>query len=97
MADTEQQKKSLVQKILSMETMISLVGLFILGSGIYRSEPMQYFFGGMIISGSIALHFVRKKDWKKHWEEQETMQRRYAARLKMEQAAKDAKEDNTSE
>jgi membrane protein involved in colicin uptake len=88
MTDTEKQKKSLVQKILSMETMIFLVGLYILGSGIYRSEPMQYFFGGMIISGSIVLHFVRKKDWKKHWEEQEAMQRRYEARRKMEQEGK---------
>jgi len=89
MADNEKQKKSLSQKILSMETMIFLVGLFILGSGIYRSEPMQYFFGGMIISGSIALHFVRKKDWKKHWEEQEAMQKRYEARRKLEPEGKD--------
>jgi len=89
MADNEKQKKSLAQKILSMETMIFLVGLFILGSGIYRSEPMQYFFGGMIISGSIALHFVRKKDWKKHWEEQEAMQKRYEARRRMEREGKD--------
>ena len=88
MADNEKQEKSLVQKIVSMETMIFLVGLFILGSGIYRGEPMQYFFGGMIISGSIVLHFVRKKDWKKHWEEQEAMQKRYEARLKMEQEGK---------
>lgn len=88
MTVNEKQKKSLVQKILSMETMILLVGLFILGSGIYRGEPMQYFFGGMIISGSIVLHFVRKKDWKKHWEEQEAMQRRYEARRKMEQEEK---------
>jgi uncharacterized membrane protein YiaA len=89
MADNEKQKKSLAQKILSMETMIFLVGLFILGSGVYRSEPMQYFFGGMIISGSIALHFVRKKDWKKHWEEQEAMQKRYEARRRMEQEGKE--------
>lgn len=71
-----------------METMILLVGLFILGSGIYRGEPTQYFFGGMIISGLIVLHFVRKKDWKKHWEEQESMQKRYEARRKMEQESK---------
>ena len=89
MADNEKQEKSLMQKILSMETMIFLVGLFILGSGIVRGEPMQYFFGGMIISGSIVLHFVRKKDWKKHWEEQEALQRRYEARRKLEQEGKD--------
>ncbi len=89
MTNNENQKKSLIQKIFSMETMIFLVGLFLLGSGFHRGEPMQYFFGGMIISGSIALHFVRKKDWKKHWEEQEAMQRRYEARRKMEQEDKD--------
>jgi hypothetical protein len=43
----------------------------------------------MIISGSIALHFVRKKDWKKHWEEQEAMQKRYEARRRMEQEGKE--------
>ena len=85
MADNEKQQKSLINKIMSMETLIFLAGLFSLGSGFYRDEPMQYFWGGMIISGSIALHFVRKKDWKKHWEEQEAMQRRYEARRKQEQ------------
>lgn len=89
MAENEKQQKSLIAKIMSMETLIFLVGLFSLGSGFYRNEPMQYFWGGMIISGSIALHFVRKKDWKKHWEEQEAMQRRYEARRKQEQADKD--------
>lgn len=80
-----------------METLIFLTGFFILGSGIYRGEEMQYFFGGMIICGSIALHFVRKKDWKKHWEEQEATQRRYEARRRMEQAAKEAKEGKEGE
>ena len=89
MADNEKQQKSLIAKIMSMETLIFLAGLFSLGSGFYRDEPMQYFWGGMIISGSIALHFVRKKDWKKHWEEQEAMQRRYEARRKLEQEGKD--------
>lgn len=88
MAENEKQQKSLIAKIISMETLIFLVGLFSLGSGFYRNEPMQYFWGGMIISGSIALHFVRKKDWKKHWEEQEAMQRRYEARRKQEQEDK---------
>lgn len=88
MADAEKQEKSLSQKIFSMETLLFCVGVFSLGSGFYTGEPMQYFFGGMIISGSIVLHFVRKKDWKKHWEEQEAMQRRYEARRKMEQEEK---------
>jgi len=81
--------KSLLDRILSMETLIFLVGIMLIGSGFYTGDPMQYFFGGIIILGSIVLHFVRKKDWKKHWEEQEAMQRRYEARRKMEQEGKD--------
>lgn len=92
MTADEKQKKSFTGKILSMEALIFLVGLFSLCSGFYTGEAMQYFFGGMIICGSIALHFVRKKDWKKHWEEQEELQRRYEARRKMEQSSKEDKE-----
>jgi len=89
MVDTEKQEKSLFQKIFSMETLLFCVGIFSFGSGFYTGEPMQYFFGGMIICGSVILHFVRKKDWKKHWEEQEAMQKRYEARRKMEREGKD--------
>jgi len=88
MASNETNQKSLTEQIMSMETLIFFAGLFSLGSGFYRNEPMQYFWGGMIICGSIALHFVRKKDWKKHWEEQEELQRRYEARRKIEQEGK---------
>lgn len=88
MSDAEKQEKTLSQKIFSMETLLFCVGLFSLGSGFYTGEAMQYFFGGMIVCGSVVLHFVRKKDWKKHWEEQEAMQQRYEARRKMEQAGK---------
>jgi hypothetical protein len=72
-----------------METFIFLVGIMLIGSGFYTGEPMQFFFGGMIILGSVALHFVRKKDWKKHWEEQEMLQRKYEARLRQEKEKKD--------
>lgn len=89
MPEVEKQKETLVDKIISMETLIFLAGIFSLGSGFYTGEPMQYFWGGMIICGSIVLHFVRKKDWKKHWEEQEELQRRYEARRRLEQESKD--------
>ena len=68
-----------------METLILLAGLFSLGSGYYTGEPMQYFWGGMILTGAVALHFVRKKDWKKHWEEQEEMQRLMEERRKIKE------------
>lgn len=89
MADAEKQEKILSQKIFSMETLLFCVGLFSLGSGFYTGEPMQYFWGGMIICGAIVLHFVRKKDWQKHWEEQEELQRRYEARRRMAEETKD--------
>lgn len=88
MAENEKQKKSLIEKIFSMETLIFVAGLFSLGSGFYTGEPLQYFWGGMIITGSIVLHFVRKKDWKKHWEEQEALQRHMEERRKRIQEQK---------
>ena len=66
-------KNSLAAKIFRKELLILLVGLFTLGSGFYTGEPMQYFWGVTIIIGGVALHFVRKKDWKQHWEEQERL------------------------
>ena len=88
MAENEKQKKSLFEKIFSMETLIFAAGVFSLGSGFYTGETLQYFWGGMIITGSIALHFVRKKDWKKHWEEQEALQRHMEERRKRNQEQK---------
>lgn len=87
MAENKQQK-SLLDKILSMETLIFLVGIMLIGSGVYTGEEMQYFFGGMIVCGSVVLHFVRKKDWKKHWEEQEMFQQAMQERRKREQEEK---------
>lgn len=90
--EENKEQKSLVDKILSMETLIFLVGIMLIGSGFYTGEAMQYFFGGTIICGSIALHFVRKKDWKKHWEEQELLQRKYEERLRQEKERKNGKQ-----
>ncbi|MBP1728032.1 MAG: hypothetical protein H6Q56_405 [Deltaproteobacteria bacterium] len=75
-----------------METLIFLVGIMLIGSGFYTGDPMQYFFGGIIILGSIVLHFVRKKDWKKHWEEQEAMQKYHDERRRQEKEKKDGKQ-----
>jgi hypothetical protein len=44
----------------------------------------------MIICGSVALHFVRKKDWKKHWEEQEAMHRHLEERRRQQRENIDA-------
>jgi hypothetical protein len=69
--DKQKQEISLIGRIFSLEALLIVMGIFSLVSGIVRGQVIQIFWGVMIIGGSIALHFVRKKDWKKHWEEQE--------------------------
>jgi hypothetical protein len=64
---------SLVGRILSLETVLVLVALFFLYSGFRTGEATQIFWGIMIGVGAVALYFVRRKDWKQHWEEQERM------------------------
>jgi uncharacterized membrane protein HdeD (DUF308 family) len=92
MADMDKQKTSLLDRILRKETLILLVGLFFLGSAYVTGQSMQYFWGIAIICGAVALHFVQKKDWKKHWEEQEALQKHLLERRKMrEQGDKDVK------
>lgn len=75
MESEEKRGISLLDKVLRKELLILLVGLFILGSGFYTGEPMQYFWGVTIIIGAVVLHLVRKKDWKQHWEDQERLHR----------------------
>lgn len=77
MNEKEKQEISLIGRIFCMEALILLMGLISLGSGILTGSPIQLFWGGLIIVGAIVLHFVRKKDWKKHWEEQEMMRQAY--------------------
>lgn len=73
--DTKQQpaRTSFIGRICSLETLLVLAALFFLWSGIRTGEVTQIFWGVMIGAGSVGLYFVRRKDWKKHWEEQEQM------------------------
>ena len=91
MPDTDKQEPSLMSKILRQELLILLVGLFFMGSSIYRGESMQFFWGIAISGGAIALYFVRKKDWKKHWEEQGEIKERLDAVRARERELKDGK------
>jgi hypothetical protein len=75
---------SLLSRLFCKELLILLVGLFMLGSGFYTGEEMQYFWGGTIIIGAVLLHFVRKKDWKQHWEDQERFHQAMEERRKRE-------------
>jgi hypothetical protein len=87
--DKEKQEISVIGRLLSIETLLFLMGIASLVSGIKTGEEMQLFWGGLILTGSVVLHFVRKKDWKKHWEEQEQFKQLYEQRER-ERKEKDA-------
>jgi hypothetical protein len=93
--EKEKQEISLIGRLFSMEVLLILMGILSLIAGIVRKDVMPVFWGLMIIGGSIALHFVRKKDWKKHWEEQERERQFYEelARAKKEREKEKEKGD----
>ncbi len=92
--DKEKQEISVIGRLLSMEAILILAGIFFIVTGIIRQDVMALFWGVMIIGGSVALYFVKKKDWKKHWEEQELMQQAYLERKKREQEKKEQEKKN---
>lgn len=92
--DKGKQEISVIGRLFSIEALLILMGIVCLVSGIITGEAMQLFWGGMIICGSVILFFVKKKDWKKHWEEQELMQQAYLERKKLEQEKKEQERKN---
>lgn len=78
MDDKEKQEISLIGRLLSLEALIVVMGIISLGYGIYNRALVNIFWGVLILVGAVALSFVRKKDWKQHWAEQEELQRRRA-------------------
>ncbi len=86
--DKEKQEISLIGRLFSIEALIILMGLVSLGYGIVNKTEINIFWGIIILVGAIALHFVRKKDWKAHWEEQERKQA-YLERKRREAEQKD--------
>lgn len=73
--DKQRQEVSLVGRILSMEALLLLMGVLSLIYGIMRGEIMNIFWAVVIIPGVFLLIKVRKKDWKKHWEDMEEEQK----------------------
>jgi len=90
--DKEKQEISLIGRLFCIEALLLLMGIVSLVSGLITGQEVQLFWGVMIIGGSITLYFVRKKDWKKHWEEKEAMQRIYEQQMKEKRERKDGKE-----
>lgn len=58
-------------RLFSLETLLALAGLALLVLGIVDRRVMGIFWGVIILGGLLALHLVRKKDWEKHWQEQD--------------------------
>lgn len=78
--DKEKQEISLIGRLFSLEALLIVMGLFSLVSGIMSGKVIQIFWGVMIVGGAVILYFVKKKDWKRHWEEQERLRRAYEQR-----------------
>jgi hypothetical protein len=76
----ENQEISVLGRLFSLEMFLFLMGMVCLVSGVITGELIQLFWGVMISVGSVILHFVRKKDWKKHWEDLEQQRQLYEQR-----------------
>ncbi len=79
----EVQEASLIGKLLSMDALILVMGVASLIYGVMEQIAINIFWGCLIIAGFFILLKVRKKDWKKHWEEMEaehTMRKELAER-----------------
>jgi hypothetical protein len=95
----ELQKASLIGRILTMEVFLLFMGIVLLSYGISNSATMIIFWGCVIVPGAIILHFVRKRDWTKHWQEMEAEHkmreefevRRKAAAIEARKGASDEK------
>jgi hypothetical protein len=80
--DKQRQEVSLIGRILSIEMLLLVMGVASLVYGIVNGQTMNIFWGIVIVPGVFILMKVRKKDWKKHWEEMEAEQRSREARNK---------------
>lgn len=90
--DKQRQEISLIGRILSMEALLLMMGIASLIYGIVNSIGVNIFFGVIIIPGVFFLVKVRKKDWKKHWEDLEAEQQAKAGR-RMPPPPADEKDD----
>jgi hypothetical protein len=71
----QRQESSLIGRILSIEAFLLLMGTASLIYGIVNSAMMNIFWGVVIVPGVFLLMKVRRKDWKKHWEDLEAEQK----------------------
>jgi len=73
MTTPEHRKRPLLARIISLEGAMAAFGIYSLVTGFRDGEEIQIFWGVMIIVGLGILIAVRRRDWKKHWEEMEAI------------------------
>lgn len=71
----QREEISLVGRILSLETMLLMMGVASLVYGIVKGVATSILWGVVIITGVFILMKVRKKDWQKHRQEPEAEQK----------------------
>jgi hypothetical protein len=71
MTDSQDRRKPRLARIriVSLEGGLAAFGIFSLGSGLFYGELLPVFWGVTILAGLGILSAVRRRDWKKHWEE----------------------------
>lgn len=68
MNERPRHRKPLIARLLSLEGVMAVFGLFSLGSGLLQEKLMSVFWGVVILAGLGILVVVRRHDWKQHWE-----------------------------
>ena len=76
----ERQEISIVGRILSLETMLLMMGVASLIYGIVNGVETSILWGIVIIPGVFILMKVRRKDWQKHWQDLEAEQKAHNGR-----------------
>jgi len=93
-SEKQRQEISLIGRILSMEAFLLLMGISSLIYGIVNDAMMNIFWGVVIVPGVFLLMKVRKKDWKKHWEDMEAEQRARQEYFDSKKSAEETKDKN---
>lgn len=83
---------SLIGKLLSMETLIFVMGCFSLWYGFTEDKSINIFWGVTILIGFVVLRKVRRKDWDKHWAEMEAERSLLETRRKAREKSEAPKE-----
>jgi len=83
---------SLIGKLLSMETLIFVMGCLSLWYGFAEDKSINIFWGVVILAGFVILRMVRRKDWDKHWAEMEAEKSLLETRRKAREQAEQPKE-----